>query len=158
MSVKNLFFCLASAQKTITPLFSINGCGKKAPRCSPSSIFCIFHTRGLLSPPESEIRAGELLVGPGHLQEELVWGRPHHRYIKAWHHHPRVDRALHKNTCIADDHAKKLSEASVSLKWTELFSDYIALRICFLTNVVPCSYKREPNIAKIIATVCRRCY
>ncbi len=41
---------------------------------------------------------------------------PHHRYIKAWHHHPRVDRALQKNTCIADDHAKKLSEASVSLQ------------------------------------------
>ncbi len=57
-----------------------------------------------------------MLVDPGHLQEELVWGRPHHRYIKACHRRPRVDRGLQKNTHIADNHDKKLSEASVSLK------------------------------------------
>jgi hypothetical protein len=72
--------------------------------------------RPLLSPTESEIRAGKLLVGPGHLQEELVGGRPHHRYIKACRHRPREDKGLQKNTRIADDHAKKLPEASVFLK------------------------------------------
>jgi hypothetical protein len=71
---------------------------------------------GLLSPPECEIRAGKLLVDAGHLQEELVGGRPHHRYIKACRCRPRVDRGLQKNTHIADDHVKKLLEASVSLK------------------------------------------
>jgi hypothetical protein len=89
---------------------------EKASRCSPSSIFSIFHTIGLSSPPESEIRAGKLLVDPGHLQEELVGGRPHNGYIKACRRGPRVDRALQKNTHIADDHAKKLLEASASLK------------------------------------------
>jgi hypothetical protein len=89
---------------------------KKASRCSPSSIFCIFHTRGLLSSPESEIRAGKLLVDPGHLQEELVGGPPRNCYIKACHRCFRVDRALQKNTFIADDHAKILPEASVFLK------------------------------------------
>jgi hypothetical protein len=36
----------------------------------------IFYTSGLLSLPESEIRAGKLFVDPGHLQEELVGGSP----------------------------------------------------------------------------------
>ncbi len=45
-------------------------------------------------------------------------GSPHHRYIKACRRRPRVDRGLQKNTHIADDHGKKLPEASVSLKWT----------------------------------------
>ncbi len=40
----------------------------------------------------------------------------HHHYIKAYCHHPRVDRALKKNTHTTDDLAKKLPEASVSLK------------------------------------------
>jgi hypothetical protein len=71
---------------------------------------------GLLSPPEREIRAGKLLVDPGHLQEELVGGGPHHRYIKACRRRPRVDRGLQKNTNIPDNHAKKLPKASVSLK------------------------------------------
>ncbi len=57
-----------------------------------------------------------MLVDPGHLQEELVGGRHHHRYIKARRHHPSVDRGLQKNTRTADDHAKILPEASVSLK------------------------------------------
>ncbi len=91
---------------------------EKASRCSPSSIFCIFHTSSLLTPPKKEIRAGKLLVDPGHLQEGLVGGHPHHRYIKACCRRPMVDRVLKKSTRIADDHAKKLSEASVSLKLT----------------------------------------
>jgi hypothetical protein len=41
---------------------------------------------------------------------------PHHHYIKACPSCPVVDRALQKNTRIADEHANKLSEASVSLK------------------------------------------
>jgi hypothetical protein len=69
---------------------------KKASRCSPSSIFYKFHTDGLLTPPKKEIRAGKLLVDPGHLQEGLVGGHPHHRYIKACRRRPRVDRALKK--------------------------------------------------------------
>jgi hypothetical protein len=70
---------------------------------------------GLLSAPKSEIRAGKLLVDPGHLQEDLVGGRPHHRYLKARRCRPCVYRGL-QNTRNADDHAKKLPEASVSLK------------------------------------------
>jgi hypothetical protein len=70
---------------------------------------------GLLSPTKSEIRAGKVHVDPGHLQDELVGGRPHHRYIKACRRHPRVDRGLQKNTRTADDHAKKLPEACVFL-------------------------------------------
>jgi hypothetical protein len=42
----------------------------------------------------------------------------HHRYIKACYRRPWIDRALKKNTHIADDHAQKLPEASVSLKST----------------------------------------
>ena len=113
MSVQNLFFARPGPKKPSPPLFPITGCEKRR-----SYIFRIFHTIGLLSPPESEIRAGKLLVDPGHLQEELVGGRPHHRYIKACRRRPRVDRGLQINTHIADDHAKKLPEASVSLKGT----------------------------------------
>ena len=71
---------------------------------------------GLFSPPKNEIRAGKLLVDLRHLQEEGVGGRPQHRYIKACRRCTSVDRALQKNTHIADEHAKKLPEASVSLK------------------------------------------
>jgi hypothetical protein len=116
MSVQNLFICQASAQKAIAASIFNNWLCKKESKCSPSSIFCIFHTSGLLAPPESEIRAGKLLDDQGHLQEELVGGHHHHRYIKACCRRPRVDRALQKNTHIADDHAQKLPEASVSLK------------------------------------------
>jgi hypothetical protein len=70
----------------------------------------------LFSGPESEIRAGKLFVDPEHLQEELVGGRPHHRYRRVCHHLPVVDRALQKHTQIGDDHAKKLLETNVSLK------------------------------------------
>jgi hypothetical protein len=100
------------------PLFSITGCGKRWQDVLPAPLFAIFHTSGLLSLHESEIRAGKLLVDPGHLQEELVGGRrPHHRYRKACRRRPVVDRALQKNTRIADEHAKILPEASVSIKW-----------------------------------------
>ena len=116
MSVQNLFFAGPVPKKPSPPLFSINGCGKRRQGVLPALFFCIFHTISLFSPPKNEIRAGKLLVDPGHLQEGLVEGHPHHRYIKACRRRPRVDRALKKNTRIADDHAKKLSEASVSLK------------------------------------------
>ncbi len=71
-----------------------------------------------MSLPKSEIRAGKLLVDPGHPQEELVGGRPHHRYIKTHRCRPRVDRVLQKNTHTAENLAKKLPEASISLKGT----------------------------------------
>jgi hypothetical protein len=111
-----LVFCRASAQKAIAASIFNKWLWKKASRCSPSSIFRIFHTIGLFSPPKNEIRAGKQLVDPGHLQEELLGGHPHHNYIKACPSCPVVDRALQKNTRIADEHAKKLSEASVSRK------------------------------------------
>jgi hypothetical protein len=91
-----LVFCQASAQKAIAASIFNNWLWKKASRCSPSSIFRIFHTSGLLSPPESEIRAGKLLDDEGHLQEEPVGGHPDHHYIKAYCRRPRVDRALQK--------------------------------------------------------------
>jgi hypothetical protein len=129
-----LFFARPAPKKPSPPLFPTTGCEKR--HKDPNSIFRIFHTIGLLSPPESEIRAGKLLVDPGHLQEELVGGRPHHHYIKACHHRPRVDRGLQKNTHIVDDHAKNyLNQLSIL---NELFSSYVALRICFLTHLVLC--------------------
>ncbi len=85
-------------------------------RCSPSSIIAIFHTTGLLSLPQNKIRAGELLIDPGHLQEEHLGGRPHYRYRRACRHRPVVERALQK-TQIADDHGQKLPKTMVSLKW-----------------------------------------
>jgi hypothetical protein len=91
------------------PLFSITGCGKRRQDVLPAPLFAIFCTSVLLSLPESEIRAGKLLVDPGHLQEEHLGGRPHHCYRRACHRFPGVDRALQKNTRIADDDAKKLS-------------------------------------------------
>jgi hypothetical protein len=68
-----------------------------------------------LSLTKNDIRAGKLLVDPGRLQEEFVGGRPHNCYRKARQRRPRIDGALQKKTLIADDHAKKLPEASVSL-------------------------------------------
>jgi hypothetical protein len=64
----------------------------------------MFHTSGLLYLPQSEIRASKLFVDPGHLQEEHVGGHPHPRPRC-----PVLDRALQKNTHMADDHGKKLS-------------------------------------------------
>jgi len=116
MSVQNLFFARPAPKKPSPPLFSITGCKKRCQNVLPAPFFVIFHTSDLLSLPKSEIRAGKLLVDPGHPQEELVGGRPHHRYIKARRCRPRVDRALQKNTHTAENHAKKLPEASISLK------------------------------------------
>ncbi len=86
-------------------------------RCSPSSIIAIFHTTGLLSLLQNKIRAGKLLIDPGHLQEEHLGGRPHYRYRRARRHSPVVDRALQKKTQIADDHGQKWPKTMVSLKW-----------------------------------------
>jgi hypothetical protein len=116
MSVQNLFFARPAPKKPSPPLFSITGCGKRRQDVLPAVLFSIFHTSGLSSLLKSEIRAGKLLVDPGHPQEELVGGLPHHHYIKACLRRPRVDRALQKNTHTADNHAKKLLEASFSLK------------------------------------------
>jgi len=55
-----------------------------------------FAPAAFLPLPESEIRAGKLLVDPGHLQEELVGGCPHHRYRRACCRCPRLDRVLQK--------------------------------------------------------------
>jgi hypothetical protein len=62
-----------------------------------SQLHCLhILTSGLLTPPKKEIRAGKLLVDPGHLQEGLVGGHPHHHYIKACRRRPMVDRVLKK--------------------------------------------------------------
>ncbi len=116
ISVQSLFFARSAPKKPSPPLFSITCCGKRHKDVLPAPFFAIFHTSDLFSLPENEIRAGKLLVDPGHPQEELVGGRPHHLYINARRRRPRVDRALQKNTRTVDDLAKKLPEASFSLK------------------------------------------
>jgi hypothetical protein len=116
VSVQNLFFARPAPKKPSAPLISKTGCEKRHQDVLPAPFFAIFHTSSLLSLPKSEIRAGKLLVDPGHPQEELVGGRPHHHYIKDHRRRPRVDRALQKKTHTADNHAKKLPEASSSLK------------------------------------------
>jgi hypothetical protein len=116
MSVQNLFFARPAPNKPSPPLFSKTGCEKRHQNVLPAPFFAIFHTSDLLSLPENEIRAGKLLVDPGHPQEELLGGRPHHRYIKSCRRRPRVDRALKTNTHTADNHANKLLESSFSLK------------------------------------------
>jgi hypothetical protein len=70
--VPNLFFCKAVTQAAIVTAIFNNWHWKKESRCSPSSIIVIFYTTGLLSLPQSEIRAGKLLVDPGQHQEELT--------------------------------------------------------------------------------------
>jgi hypothetical protein len=109
-------FCQAIGQTAIANAIFNNWQWKKASRCSPSSIIAVFHTSDLLFLSQSEIRAGKLLVDPGHLQEEHLGGCPHHRYRRACCHRPIVGRVLQKNTHIADDHGKKLPETIVSLK------------------------------------------
>jgi hypothetical protein len=113
MSVKNLFFCQAAGHAAIATAIFNNWQWKKALRCSPSAIIAVFHTSGLLFLPKSEIRAGKLLVGPGHLLEA-----PHHRYIKAHCRHPVKDRKLQKIhiLLISDNHGKKLPETIIYLK------------------------------------------
>jgi hypothetical protein len=44
-----------------------------------------------------------VLIDPGHLQGELEGGRP----LRASCRSPGVNRALQKNTHIADEHSKK---------------------------------------------------
>jgi len=90
VSVQNLFF----AQPAIAAAIFKNWHWNYAPKCSPSSFNAIFHTTGLLSLPQSEIRARKLIVDPGHLQEEQVGVTPHHYYRRAHRHHPVVDTAL----------------------------------------------------------------
>jgi hypothetical protein len=116
MSVQTLFFARPAPKKPLPPLFSKTGCKKRLQNVLPAPFFVIFHTSDLLFLPKSEIRAGKLLVDPGHPQEELVGVRPHHRYIETRHCHPRVDRARQKNTHTAENHAKKLPEARIFLK------------------------------------------
>ncbi len=79
-------------------------------RCSPSSIIAIFHTTSLLSLPQNKIRAGKLLIDPGHLQEDRLRGRPHYRYRRARRHRPVVDAKKH-------NHGQKWPKTMVSLKW-----------------------------------------
>ena len=102
-SHRHLYFQLLAVEKVVKMFSQLHF----LPYFTPATFFSL---------PESEIRAGKLLVDPGHLQEELVGGCRHHHYIKACRRRPKVDRALQKNKSIADDHAKKLPEASVSLK------------------------------------------
>jgi hypothetical protein len=101
------FLARPSPNLLLQPLFSIIGSGKRRQNVLPAPFFAVFHTSSLLSLVQSEVRDGKLLVDPGHLQEELVGGHPNHRYRRACRCHPVVDRALRKNTHIADDHAKK---------------------------------------------------
>ncbi len=91
-----------------SPQFSAIGCGEKHQDDLPASLFATFHTSSLSSLPQSDIRAGKLLVDPGHLQEERLGGRPHHRYRRARCRRSAVDKALQIYTSIADDPGKKL--------------------------------------------------
>jgi hypothetical protein len=103
VSVQNLVFARPGPKKSLPPLFSKNGCGKRRQDVLPAPFFAYFTPAAFLTPPKKEIRDGKLFVDPGHLQEGLVVGHPHHLYIKACRRRPRIDRALKR---IADDHAK----------------------------------------------------
>jgi hypothetical protein len=96
LAVRNLFFARTSPKLPSLPLFSIIGSGRRRQDVLPVLFFAVFLTRGLLSLPQSEIRAGKLLVDPGQLQEERVGGRPHHCHRRARRRRPVVDRALQK--------------------------------------------------------------
>jgi hypothetical protein len=87
-----------------------------------SPYFC---TSSLLSHSQREIRAGKLLVDPGHLQEELEGGRPHHRYRRARRRRPGVDRVLQKTHILL-----------MTMQKNNVKQLYVALRICFLTHLV----------------------
>jgi hypothetical protein len=97
MLVQNLSFARPSSKKPSPPLFSVIGGGKRRQDVLPASLFAVFRISGLFSCIESEIRAGKLLFDPGHLQEELVGGRPHHFHRRVRRGFPAVDRALQKN-------------------------------------------------------------
>jgi hypothetical protein len=96
MSVQNFIYARLPPKKPSPPLFSITDCGKRRQDVLPSPLFAIFCTSGLLSLPEIEIRASKLLVDLGHLQEELVGGRPHHPYRRAGRQRLVIDRELQK--------------------------------------------------------------
>jgi hypothetical protein len=91
-----LVFCHDVGQAAIAITIFNNWQWKRSSKCSPSSIIAVFHTSDLVFLPQSEIRAGKLLVYPGHLQEKGVGGRPHHRYRRARCHRPVVDIELQK--------------------------------------------------------------
>ncbi len=130
MSVQNLFFAKPVPKKPSLPLFPITGCEKRRKDVLLAPFFAYFtHHRPFISSWKWN-QSCKLLVDPGHPQEELVGGRPHHRYIKDCRRRPRVDWGLQKNTCIADNHAKKLPEASVSLKW-------IVFKLCCPAHLFP---------------------
>jgi hypothetical protein len=67
MSVQSLVFARPTPKEQSPPLFSITVCGKRHHNVLSAPLFAIFYTSGLFSLPESEIRAGKLLVNPGHL-------------------------------------------------------------------------------------------
>ncbi len=96
----------AVAQEAIAAAIFSKWGVKKGQYVLPASFFAVFRISSHFSCTKNEIRAGKLLVDPGHLQEELEGGHPHQRYRNAGHQRPVVDRALQKNTHIADDHAK----------------------------------------------------
>jgi hypothetical protein len=111
MSVQNLFFARAAPKNPSPPLFSITGCVKRSQNVLPAPFFAYFTPAAfyLILKVKSELASCLMTKG-------TLGGRPHHSYIKACCRRFRVDRALQKNTLIADDHAQKLPEASVSLK------------------------------------------
>jgi hypothetical protein len=111
MSVQNLIFARLSAKLPSPPLFSIIGNGNRCQDVLPARLLPYFTpaTYYFFLKVKSEL-ASCLLT------HEHVGGCPHHRYRKARCHRPVVDRALQKNTHIADDHGKILPETIVSLK------------------------------------------
>jgi hypothetical protein len=134
MSVQNLFFCQAVFQKAIVASIFNNWLWKRHQYVLPAPLFAIFHTSSLLSLPASEIRAGKLLVDPGHLQEEIVGGRPHNRYRRACRRRPGVDRMLLKThillMTVPKNYLKQVSLSNLP------FLSYVALCICFLTHLI----------------------
>jgi hypothetical protein len=76
MFVQSFSFAMAIAQVPI----AADIVGGRHKNVTLASLFAGFPTSRLFSCPVSKIRAGKLLVGQGHLQEELVGGRPQHHY------------------------------------------------------------------------------
>jgi hypothetical protein len=103
MFVHNLFFARLTPKNPSPPPFLRAGSGKRRQDVFPAPLFAVFHTSSLLSLPQSKIKAGKVLIDPGHLQGELEGGRP----LRASCRSPGVNRALQKNTHIADEHSKK---------------------------------------------------
>jgi hypothetical protein len=110
MSVKNLFFARSSAKLPSPPLFSIIGRGKRRQDVLPAPLLPYFIPAAFYFFIKVKSELASYLLAPEHLQEEHVGGRPHHRNRRARCRRPLVDRALQKNTNIADNHGKKLPE------------------------------------------------